>query len=141
MALFVFCRVLTELEGRSVMQLLTDYLHGVSFHKGCYIGQELTARTHHTGVVRKRIVPLTLSEELSDPLRDKLEEVNVVTEKGKKVGKIKRLEGRVGLGLLRLKESFEAESLFLEGLGVSVVRPGWWPAEKEDLHSSDLDKR
>lgn len=36
-----------------------DYLHGVSFHKGCYLGQELTARTHHTGVVRKRIMPFT----------------------------------------------------------------------------------
>lgn len=34
-----------------------DYLHGISFHKGCYLGQELTARTHHTGVVRKRIMP------------------------------------------------------------------------------------
>ena len=30
----------------------------VSFQKGCYIGQELTARTHHTGVIRKRIMPL-----------------------------------------------------------------------------------
>ena len=122
-----------------VLQLLTDYLHGVSFHKGCYIGQELTARTHHTGVVRKRIVPLTLSEDVPDSLD--LEQVNVLTETGKKVGKIKRLEGRVGLGLLRLKESLEAESLSLEGVGVSVVRPDWWPAEKEDLHSSDLDKR
>jgi folate-binding protein YgfZ len=37
-----------------------DYLHGVNFHKGCYIGQELTARTHHTGVIRKRILPLTI---------------------------------------------------------------------------------
>lgn len=34
-----------------------DFLHGVSFEKGCYIGQELTARTYHTGVVRKRLMP------------------------------------------------------------------------------------
>ncbi len=34
-----------------------DFLHGISFHKGCYLGQELTARTHHTGVVRKRLMP------------------------------------------------------------------------------------
>ena len=37
------------------------YLNGVSFHKGCYLGQELIARTHHTGVVRKRTVPLKLT--------------------------------------------------------------------------------
>ncbi|PWY97131.1 Aminomethyltransferase folate-binding domain-containing protein [Testicularia cyperi] len=37
-----------------------DYMNGVDFRKGCYVGQELTARTHHTGVVRKRIVPLVL---------------------------------------------------------------------------------
>ena len=118
---------------------MTDYLHGVSFHKGCYIGQELTARTHHTGVVRKRIVPLTLSEEVPDSLRDNLQELNVLTEKGKKVGKIRRIHGRVGLGLLRLKESFEAEKLSLDGIGVEVRRPGWWPAEK-DLNISRLDK-
>ena len=36
-----------------------DYMNGVDFRKGCYVGQELTARTHHTGVVRKRLLPLT----------------------------------------------------------------------------------
>lgn len=35
-------------------------LHGVSFNKGCYLGQELTARSHHTGVIRKRLMPLQL---------------------------------------------------------------------------------
>eukprot|EP00210_Caulerpa_lentillifera_P003691 g3524.t1 len=34
-----------------------DALNGISFSKGCYIGQELTARTHFQGVVRKRIMP------------------------------------------------------------------------------------
>lgn len=35
-----------------------DLLNGVSFHKGCYLGQELTARTHYRGEVRKRILPV-----------------------------------------------------------------------------------
>ncbi|KAJ2787135.1 ccr4 associated factor [Coemansia interrupta] len=38
-----------------------DYMHGVHFNKGCYVGQELTIRTHHRGVVRKRIVPVIYS--------------------------------------------------------------------------------
>ncbi|KAF8451868.1 hypothetical protein BGX38DRAFT_1269170 [Terfezia claveryi] len=35
--------------------------HGLSFHKGCYVGQELTVRTQHRGVVRKRVIPVQLS--------------------------------------------------------------------------------
>ena len=34
----------------------------VDFRKGCYVGQELTIRTYHTGVVRKRILPVQLYE-------------------------------------------------------------------------------
>ncbi|KZF26677.1 Aminomethyltransferase folate-binding domain-containing protein [Xylona heveae TC161] len=37
-----------------------DFMGGVDFRKGCYVGQELTIRTHHTGVVRKRILPVLL---------------------------------------------------------------------------------
>lgn len=37
-----------------------DMMRGIDFRKGCYVGQELTIRTHHTGVVRKRIVPVQL---------------------------------------------------------------------------------
>ena len=38
---------------------LTDY-GPVDFRKGCYLGQELTVRTYHTGATRKRILPIRL---------------------------------------------------------------------------------
>ena len=37
-----------------------DLMGGIDFKKGCYVGQELTIRTHHTGVVRRRILPVML---------------------------------------------------------------------------------
>ena len=38
-----------------------ELLSGVSFAKGCYLGQELTARTHFRGVVRKRVLPVVVA--------------------------------------------------------------------------------
>jgi folate-binding protein YgfZ len=38
-----------------------DELNGVDFRKGCYVGQELTARTKHRGTIRKRLVPVNVS--------------------------------------------------------------------------------
>jgi hypothetical protein len=32
----------------------------VDFRKGCYVGQELTVRTYHTGVLRKRVLPVRI---------------------------------------------------------------------------------
>jgi folate-binding Fe-S cluster repair protein YgfZ len=36
----------------------------VDFRKGCYVGQELTVRTYHTGMIRKRILPVLLQPPL-----------------------------------------------------------------------------
>ncbi|KAG0142393.1 hypothetical protein CROQUDRAFT_97549 [Cronartium quercuum f. sp. fusiforme G11] len=38
-----------------------DHHRAIDFRKGCYVGQELTARTYHTGVIRKRLVPISIS--------------------------------------------------------------------------------
>ncbi|TFK28801.1 mitochondrial protein [Coprinopsis marcescibilis] len=37
-----------------------DMMGAVDYRKGCYVGQELTVRTYHTGVVRKRIHPVII---------------------------------------------------------------------------------
>lgn len=49
-----------EIVDRIALECNQEHLGAVSFDKGCYLGQELTARVHHTGVLRKRIMPLLL---------------------------------------------------------------------------------
>ena len=45
-------------------ELNLERLGAVSFTKGCYVGQELTARTHFTGQVRKRVLPCFISDSI-----------------------------------------------------------------------------
>src|SRR5207245_3225890 len=37
-----------------------DELNAIDWDKGCYMGQELTARTRYRGLVRKRLMPVTI---------------------------------------------------------------------------------
>lgn len=49
-----------EMHGGVPLEYNIEWIHGVHFGKGCYLGQELTARTHFRGVVRKRCMPVQL---------------------------------------------------------------------------------
>jgi folate-binding protein YgfZ len=51
----------SELKGKVAAETNQEFLNAVSFQKGCYLGQELTARVHFTGAVRKRIMPLMIT--------------------------------------------------------------------------------
>ncbi|KAJ1436651.1 hypothetical protein B484DRAFT_416812 [Ochromonadaceae sp. CCMP2298] len=50
-----------ELANRIPLECNLDQLNYISFKKGCYIGQELTARTKFKGLVRKRLVPFLVA--------------------------------------------------------------------------------
>lgn len=111
----------------------TDMLRGVSFHKGCYLGQELTHRTHVMLVTRKRTVPLRLPCAQSETGGERR-----VVEKGEalfidkqKVGEVLTVCGDVGLGLLRLRyvdgSTRTAPGLALhDALPVAMTIPAWW---------------
>ncbi|CAD5112078.1 DgyrCDS1321 [Dimorphilus gyrociliatus] len=109
------------------------FLHAVAFDKGCYVGQELTARTHHTGATRKRIMPLELSEPIN------AHSAIICTEEGKSVGVIRDHIGRRAIGLMRVRESVNAKELYakenVEGETLSRVKtniPFWWPIDKDE---------
>ncbi len=72
-----------------------DELNGVSWSKGCYMGQELTARTKYRGLVKRRLVPVSVAGPLPAPgtpvLRD-----------GTEVGSMRSGRDRMGLAVLRL---------------------------------------
>ena len=98
-------------------------MHGVSFHKGCYIGQELTARTHHTGVVRKRLMPLELSEPIKTPTEE------ILDSDGKTAGKVRSTIGKSGLGLLKVDQVLANPNLTISGVASKTWKPSWWPIE------------
>lgn len=50
----------SEINGRTALECNQEFLNAVAFNKGCYLGQELTARTQHTGTIRKRIIPVLI---------------------------------------------------------------------------------
>ncbi|KAL2902204.1 hypothetical protein RDABS01_011713 [Bienertia sinuspersici] len=110
-------------------------LNAISFDKGCYVGQELVARTHHRGVIRKRVLPLNFVDDSGKELEQKVAPGSVVldTSTGKAVGHVTTAMGSRGLGLLRLEEAFKgSRSLSIQGredVKVVAMKPKWWPAE------------
>lgn len=104
------------------------FMNGVSFTKGCYLGQELTARTYHMGVIRKRLFPVQLSGPL--PAAGILPGSPVLTESGQAAGKYRAGQGDVGLALLRsekIKGPLHIQTAESGQVALTVSVPGWWP--------------
>jgi len=104
-----------------------DALNGVSFAKGCFIGQEVVARMRHKGTVRKRVVPV----EAEAPLRSGAP--IMVGEAA--IGSIGSVAGARGLALVRLDRAAEAsakgQDLLADGIRISLRKPAWATFEVE----------
>ena len=71
-----------------------EELAGVDFEKGCYVGQEVTARMKHRALVRKRLVPVAIDGPAPAP-------GTPVTRDGVEVGEIRSAQDGQGLALIR----------------------------------------
>jgi folate-binding protein YgfZ len=86
-----------------------DELHAIDWNKGCYLGQELTARTRYRGLVRKRLLPVTIDGPTPAP-------GTPVMLDDKEAGEMRSAIDGLGLALLRLEH--------VEGTPAPVLRAG-----------------
>ncbi len=73
---------------------------GVSFSKGCFVGQEVVARMQNKSVVRKRVVRVVAASALTAGAD--------ITAGAAAIGKVGSVAGRAGLAMLRLDRAVEA---------------------------------
>ncbi|ALV25789.1 MAG: tRNA-modifying protein YgfZ [Polymorphum sp.] len=105
-----------------------DQLNGVSFRKGCYVGQEIVSRMEHRSTARKRFVRVEAAEAL--PAMG-----SPVLAGEQEVGTLGSSSGGRGLALLRLDKVKAAldkgVQLTAAGTALDVTLPGWarftWP--------------
>jgi folate-binding protein YgfZ len=110
-----------EAEKTVLLEAGFDELNGVSWSKGCYLGQELTARTKYRGLVKRRLVPVDVAGELPAP-------GTPVTADGREVGIMRSGRGARGLALLRI-DALAAPLAC--GAATLTTRPSGWMAPAE----------
>jgi tRNA-modifying protein YgfZ len=78
-----------------ILEMGFERLHGVDFRKGCYVGQEVTARMQHKTALRKQLVTVRLDgpAETGTP---------ILTEDGREAGRLGTVAGDRALAFLRL---------------------------------------
>lgn len=103
-----------------------DELNGVSWSKGCYMGQELTARTRYRGLLKRRLVPVDVEGPL--PAHG----TALTDAAGAEVGEMRSGRDGQGMALLRLDALDRAP--FRAGEAMLTPRiPAWMrlPAREE----------
>jgi hypothetical protein len=112
------------LEKSILLEAGFDELNGVDWQKGCYIGQELTARTKYRGLIKKRLMPVRIEGRTHLP-------GTIVTMDGCEVGEMRSSRDGLGLALLRIEAMHEGKRLAAGEATLVSVRPAWMRLEDE----------
>jgi folate-binding protein YgfZ len=98
-----------------------DQLGGVSFSKGCYVGQEVVSRMQHRGTARARMVPVEI--------KGMAEPGATVMAGERTIGTLLSVAGQEGLALIRLDRAeaarTEGVTLMAGAAPVTPRRPDW----------------
>ncbi|MDF1721490.1 MAG: hypothetical protein P1U65_12510 [Minwuia sp.] len=104
-----------EVEKNFMLESRFDQVNGIDFRKGCYVGQEITARSKYRGNVRKMLLPCRVDGDLPAAETE-------VTVDGKSVGTVRSGAGNHVLAMLRLDRP--EGTLLAGGATLTVTDPG-----------------
>ncbi|MBX9942475.1 MAG: folate-binding protein [Reyranella sp.] len=95
-----------------------DELNGVDWKKGCYMGQELTARTKYRGLVKKRLFPVQVEGTLPAP-------GTAIQLADEEVGELRSGLGDRAIAMLRLDAVRGGGALTAGGVRIVPRIPAW----------------
>lgn len=102
--------------------VLMDVNDGVSFKKGCFVGQEVVSRMKHRGTARRRVVTVSAEGALAASGTE-------ITADGKPVGALGTVCGNRALAIVRIDRIADALAsgtpLLAETVPVTVALPAW----------------
>lgn len=83
-----------EVEKSTLLECGLDQLNAIDFNKGCYIGQELTARMHYRHLGKKRLCALAFDETPPAAFSD-------LIWRDKRIGSMRSSSGHIGLAVIQ----------------------------------------
>ena len=111
-----------EIEKAILLENGFEELNGIDWNKGCYMGQELTARTKYRGLVRKRLMPVKIEGPAPAPGA-------LIMAGEQEAGEMRSASDDLGLALLRLDKIEEAHTAGIPLLAgtskLSPYKPAW----------------
>ncbi|QFI65614.1 Folate-dependent protein for Fe/S cluster synthesis/repair in oxidative stress [Sinorhizobium alkalisoli] len=113
--------------------VLMDLNGGLSFRKGCYVGQEVVSRMQHRGSARRRVV--IVAGEMALPPTG-----TSISASGRPIGALGTVRDKAGLAIVRIDKAGEAmakgEAILAGDVPVMLTLPGWtglvFPADTDE---------
>ncbi|WP_137135251.1 folate-binding protein YgfZ [Rhizobium sp. FKY42] len=102
--------------------VLMDMNGGLSFRKGCYVGQEVVSRMQHRGTARRRVVQVVADDALPETGTE-------LTADGKPIGQLGTVVGNRALAIVRIDRAGDAMAnavpILAGAVTVRLALPGW----------------
>ncbi|MBT3359365.1 MAG: folate-binding protein YgfZ [Rhodospirillales bacterium] len=93
-------------------------LNGVDWDKGCFLGQELTARTKYRGLVKRRLVPVNVQGPLPDP-------GTPILADGREVGEMRSGLAGLGMAVMRIEAVNGTAECSAGETRILPIKPDW----------------